>query len=112
MSYNDLQSVWKFPLEIVGEQELEVPYGATFLSLIAQNDLPTLYAQVDPDTDLKEKWCIYIRGTGHTIGREMTGASLFIGTISTHGGDLVWHVWRRVLSSPVVDKEGDKEEIV
>lgn len=91
----NVMEVWKYPLEVTDEQKVEVPYGSKVLSVIEQNDMPTLYALVNPYSNLKETWCISIRGTGHPLAKEMLGVSLFIGTISTHSGRLVWHIWSR-----------------
>lgn len=96
-SHNALRvsEVWKYPLAILDEQTVFLPYGSTFLSLISQNDVPTLYVLVNPYTDLQEYWHITLRGTGHPMGEEMLRVSLFAGTISTHEGRLIWHIWYR-----------------
>jgi len=90
-----IEEVWKYPLELEEEQTIELPYGSMFLNLIEQNDLPTLYALVNPATKLKECWQISLRATGQPISGEMPRTSMFIGTVSTLGGKLIWHLWLR-----------------
>ena len=89
----NIESVWKYPLDITDEQSIVLPYGARFLSVMEQNNLPTIYACVNPLAGIKEVWHISMRGTGHDIGREMLETSEFLGTIGTHGGELMWHLW-------------------
>jgi len=89
------KTIWKYPLKIQDEQTVEVPYGSQLLSLIEQDDFPVLYVLVNPYAKGKEVWYISLRGTGQLIGEEMLRASIFIGTVSTYNGRLIWHLWRR-----------------
>ena len=86
-------AVWKYPLEIAGEQILTVPKHSKFCSLIEQNDKPALYFLVNDGEADTEDIVVFIRGTGHHVEREMYKTSQFIGTISTHSNQFVWHIW-------------------
>ena len=90
----NVKAVWKYPLEVTGAQEIELPYGAIFLSVMEQHNLPNLYALVNPYTTLMETWEIALRSTGQPIGEEVLRLAKFLGTVSTYGGQLVWHILR------------------
>lgn len=87
-----MNSVWKFQLVIQDEQRIDLPLGSKFLTVMAQRDMPVLYALVDLDTDTIETWTIEIRGTGHPSEEK---PSLYLGSVSTHNELYVWHIWRR-----------------
>ncbi len=56
-------TIWKFPLEIHGLQDINMPLGAKLLHVETQDNVPTLWAMVDP-TQAKASRRIEIRGTG------------------------------------------------
>ena len=85
-----MKTIWKYPLEITDKQMIELPIGAEILSVIAQGDVPTLYAVVDPGQQAKVEIKVRVVGTGHPLGSPELP---FVGTVSTHGGSLVWHVF-------------------
>lgn len=87
-----METIWKFPLEIQGSQEIQVPKGATILSVIDQNNIPVMYAIVDPEAS-KMPLKVQIRGTGRPVEKHLTDAHYFLGTVSILGGTLVWHVF-------------------
>ena len=84
--------IWKFKLCLMGQQEFEVPHNAQYLSVIPQLDCPTLYFSVNPREGLRDRYTLFLRGTGHPVAEEITKSIPFIGTIVTHGV-LVWHMW-------------------
>ncbi len=83
-------TIWKFPLKIVEAQTLEMPQGARLLSVQGQNDVPTLWAMVDPTSSTVSR-TIHLVGTGSYGTDEATMPH--VGTVQTHGGQLVWHVF-------------------
>lgn len=86
-------SVWKFPLSIADEQEIEVPVDTAILSAGCQNCCPVLWALVNTKPDYpKEKRTILMRGTGHPITDEEGYQARFIGTIFPVEG-LVFHLF-------------------
>ncbi len=86
--------IFKYPLEIIDSQDIELPIGAKYISMISQNNQPTIYAVVDSLEMKNEKWHFEIRGTGHWIDEGTIRFAQFLGTVITHEGALVWHVWR------------------
>jgi hypothetical protein len=86
------RSVWKFPLFVVGSQEIDMPEGADIVSAQLQNGVPTLWALVDPAEEF-EKRIFEIYGTGHPIAGEDKEFLVFVGTVQQ--GSLVWHIFER-----------------
>ena len=83
-------TIHKYPLEIVDEQQILLPRGYEILNVIEQNGIPVIYAKVDTqETKTKDVW-IRIFGTGHPIDSDLYN---YLGTISTKGGDLIWHIF-------------------
>ena len=88
-----MKTIWKYPLKIMDQQLIGMPKGAEVLSVIAQGDTPTLYALVDPSESIIPRQ-VRIYGTGNPF-RETDGSG-FVGTVTTNGGSLVWHVFVRM----------------
>lgn len=92
--------IWKVELDIVAEQTIEIPSGATFLSAREQNDHVCAWFICDPDKP-KEPRTIAMVGTGHEVptdGDSMGDEpfSVYLGTAIIFGGNLVWHVFEVV----------------
>lgn len=86
-------TVWKYELE--PQITLEIPGGATILSVGAQGESICLWAQVDTDAPA-EKRHFRVVATGEPLG-EAFRASKFIGTVQMNmaysGSNLVMHVF-------------------
>jgi hypothetical protein len=87
---NNLLEIWKFQLQVVDLQEVDLPAGAKILTVQMQGALPYLWALMSP-TAPKIKRAFYIFGTGHTITQELVAALDYVGTV--HFGMFVWHVF-------------------
>lgn len=92
--------VFKYNLEVTDEQTLKLPPGSRVLSVMNQRDNIVLYALVNPinNKNLTEDISIRIVGTGHDIDFFIPNPNLadgykFLGTISLHGGALMFHVF-------------------
>lgn len=84
-------TIWKFTLEPVCE--LQMPEGATVLSVGVQGENICLWAMVNPDAPKVTRSFVGF-GTGH----EVTDATCleFIGTALLHGGSLVFHIFEKM----------------
>ena len=82
------KQIWKYPLEITGTQEIEMPVGAQSLSVQVQHGHPRIWAMVDTEAE-KETRLVQIFGTGHSVENEGS----FIGTFQVEGGSLVFHAF-------------------
>jgi len=63
--------VFKYPLEILSYHQVELPVGAKVLKFENQNNVPTIWALVDPSPSVpKETRLFRLAGTGHEIDEE------------------------------------------
>ena len=81
--------IFKYPLKIIDEQVLELPVDAKILTLQAQNDLPFIWATVEPEAKT-EKRTFMTYGTGHPLPASMD-MHCYIGTYIVP--NLVFHVF-------------------
>ena len=88
-----MKSIWKFPVPIDDDIELEMPKGARILSFQSQRDHPCIWALVDMDTQEKEIRKFRMAGTGHPIEDDSNYS--FVGTAQMMGGNLVWHLFEK-----------------
>lgn len=86
--------VWKYQLE-KEQNVIMMPENAEILSAHSQNDIPCIWALVNPDDRLMERQFEVI-ATGRTIPYDMGTERRFIGTVLTHGGMLVFHIFERI----------------
>ena len=91
-----MNRIYKYTLELVDKQTIELPRKAEILSVLTQRDNVVLYALVDDgDVDPHDLEAIEIRivGTGHAfVDRD---EYVFLGTVMHYDGDLIWHIFRR-----------------
>ena len=84
------ETIWKQTLKPKSAQEVMMPRGARILSAQAQDNLPTIWFQCDPDEPMEWR-NIHIVGTDH----EPPANAKFIGTVQLSGGSLVVHIFER-----------------
>jgi len=81
--------IWKFLFEVVDFQTLNIPYGAKLLHIGTQQDIPTLWAAVNPEQPLENRR-FWVVGTGGRIPRDST----YVGT--SVGSEFVWHIYEDI----------------
>jgi len=86
-----MKAIFKYPLEIKDEQQIEMYAHAFILSVKEQNNEIVLYAKISHEEEKKEMRTIYIFGTGHDIPNTLN--AYFLDTVMTNGGRLVWHIF-------------------
>lgn len=84
------KTIWKFTIESLNDNVIEIPKGGQILSMQVQGRLPQLWVLVDPTAE-KEKRTFRIHGTGHDVPD--ADKLNFIGTFQMHEGSLVFHVF-------------------
>jgi hypothetical protein len=90
-----MTTIWKYPLKAVERQVVEMPKGATILSVQTQHGDVCIWALVDPEAK-KESRTIWIVGTGHEMPE---GIHLrYLGTTQTPGGTFVPHVFEEIVA--------------
>lgn len=88
-----MNTIWKYTLEVVDSQTVEMPRDAKILSAQMQNGKLCLWAFVNTESPHNER-DIVIFGTGHKMPEDC--AMSHIGTIQTTGGYLVWHIFEKL----------------
>jgi thioredoxin reductase len=84
-----MTTIYKYQLEIVDEQTLELPYDSTFIHVgLDPNGLPCIWATVDTEQQGRSVKTIFIVGTG----RPIPDAAFFY-LNSFNQGQFVWHVF-------------------
>lgn len=86
-----LTQIWKFPLQIIDYQEIDIPYPATILSVAEQHGNIVLYALVKPGETLTHRCEVWIIGTGHDV--PLAPSANFVGTVKLLNGALMFHVF-------------------
>jgi hypothetical protein len=86
---DNMNTVWKYPLQVKKTQCLELPRGAKPLSIGVQDEKPCLWAQVDTEA-VKDSVLVVTHKTGLPMEN---GDMKFIGTYQLDGGTLVGHVF-------------------
>ena len=87
-------TIWKFPLEIKDELEIEIPSPAIPLAFQLQKGRPILWCLVDPEMGLVKKK-FRLAGTGHKIDNSLEELK-YIGTVQLIHGLLVYHLFEIV----------------
>ena len=88
-----MKKIYKYQLEVTDYQDIKVPVGAEFISVVSQRNDLVAYFLVDPtESDMLTK-TFHIIGTGHPIYDNDLIEYKFVGTYLTHGDNLVWHVF-------------------
>lgn len=90
-----MKRIFKYSLEILDRQEVELPAGAKILSVQAQNGLPQIWAMVDDSQVKTDMVHIRIIGTGYEIPD--ADSLEYIGTVQLINGECVFHVFKEVL---------------
>lgn len=84
-------TIWKFPLEMVDIQVVQMPHNSEILCAQMQNDKVCVWARVDnAETQPSHKVMFYVHGTGHAA---TSPTSKYLGTVQMHDGALVYHVF-------------------
>ncbi len=88
------QVIFKYPFPVSDVINLDIPKGAYILTVQVQNEIPCIWALVDPEAPTESRGfrCF---GTGHPIDVEIHNTS-YIGTFQLLGGSFVGHLfWMR-----------------
>ena len=87
-------TIWKYPIEIKDEHEIEIPSPAIPLAFQMQNGKPTLWCLVNPEMGMVKKK-FHLAGTGHKIFNILEELK-YIGTTQLLHGMLVYHLFEIV----------------
>ena len=88
---SEKRTIWKFPIPVDNEiKDVQMPVGAKILCLQMQRATPCLWAQVNPFNG-REVRTFEWKGTG--INESPQDNRNYIGTVQTHDGDYVFHLF-------------------
>ena len=83
------QTIYKYPIPVEDRVVIEMPEGASVLSVQMQGLTPCVWVLCNPDAPKRPR-ALRIYGTGHTLPED---PGRFIGTFQMHGGALVFHLF-------------------
>jgi hypothetical protein len=86
------EKIFKYVLEIMDRQFVNIPTPGIILSVIEQHDQPVLYARTWEDAKEYISYEILIFGTGNPITWDLSDYT-FLGTVNTCLGRLIWHIF-------------------
>lgn len=92
-----IKKIYKYPLEVTDIQTIMIPIGAEILCVQVQNDVPCIWAKVDPQMSLTQRGFV-MYGTGQPI-TQTNNIQKYIGTFQIIGGrpvfpqHLVFHLF-------------------
>jgi hypothetical protein len=86
------QRIYKYELSKSDCQNISMPIGAEILTCQAQNQIPCIWALVDPKAETEIR-TFEIYGTGHPVLSDMGTSRKYISTFQLQGGLLVFHVF-------------------
>lgn len=92
MESNFNATIWKYELNKNDTTVLRIPKKNKVISVANQGNKLVLYAIVDPTSQI-EAVIIDVIPTGELLNDNVFNTE-FIGTVSTHDGDLIWHVFK------------------
>jgi hypothetical protein len=84
------ETIWKYELETIGEQEIKMPGGAQILCVQMQHGKPCIWAMVGQHVPPRKRK-IMTYGTGQRMPNAITKRE-YIGTYQDDSG-FVWHVF-------------------
>ena len=82
------KKIFKYQLKTTDIQKVEMPHGARILCLKTQNEIPCIYALVDPAEIVVERF-FEIFGTGHNVPGNANRS--YVGTYQLNSGPLAFH---------------------
>lgn len=85
-----MRVIWKYELQQIAMQSIEMPLGAHILSMQVQNGVPCIWCIVDTNKKVHPR-DIRIVGTGMYLHDDFRG--VFIGTFQIPEENLVFHVF-------------------
>jgi hypothetical protein len=84
-----LRVIWKYPIDIVGEQKVTLRRGFTPLKVEVQDDQLFLWCLVDKHQPVKD-YQVFVVGTGYEVSDTIT-EHMFVNTV--HAWPFVWHIF-------------------
>lgn len=84
-----MNKIFKYRIENIDQQEIEIPEGGKILTVQKQHEMAFIWVLVDPENK-PEKRVFVVVGTGSSFNRYGYD---YIGTYQMADGALVWHLF-------------------
>jgi len=84
--------VFKYPVPMVDEFDMDLPSGAKILKVECQRNEPFMWCLVNPEKRVFEKRKFRLAGTGHEINQYYNKIN-HISTFQMADGALIWHIF-------------------
>lgn len=88
--------IYKYPFQVEGEVEIEMPKGARVLCVQVQRDIPCIWAIIEPSQPIVEIRHFRVFGTGQPMDMHPDFLH-YIGTFQLAGGNFIGHLFEPVL---------------
>jgi len=88
------KEIWKFELDMIESDTIDMPIGAEILTVQAQNGFPCLWALVDPLTLTEKRFFEEKVATVYSLKSDID--RVYLGTYKLYNGSLVFHVFEKV----------------
>lgn len=85
-----MKAIYKYPFDIQGEINIEMPKDAQILSIQVQHEIPCIWALVNTKVK-KEMRKFVLHGTGHPV--EILHEMKHVGTFQLGGGNFIGHLF-------------------
>lgn len=89
---DQVKTIWKFVLRVVDFQVVSVPPLSQILTVQTQGDDICLWVLVDPNSEKRVDYPVWVHGTGHPVDDAVTRGR-YVSTVQLQGGRLVFHVF-------------------
>lgn len=89
-----MKTIYKYKLEIVDKQTIELPQYAEILYVGTQLENIYLWALIDTPTALNEMRDFEVFGTGNPVFEDAETNRFYLGTCFMN--DFVWHIFERI----------------
>jgi hypothetical protein len=86
-----MKKIYKYVLKATEEQVIEIP-SINILSVESQLDDIVVYALVDDNILIPNRYTFRVYGTGHDIKNDIDSFK-FLGTVKMYNGSLMFHVF-------------------
>lgn len=87
-----MRTIYKYPIPIQDNFELELPARSEVLCVQVQREQPCIWALVNLEhPPIKRKFLL--RGTGHDAATLELNATSYVGSFQLRGGNLVFHLF-------------------
>ena len=90
-----MKTIYKYPVKIEDEFNLQLPYGAKLLTVQRQIHETQIWFEVDTEAPLVDVNFILV-GTGHEIRLNNYTEAIYCGTFQLAGGTLILHLYKRI----------------